>query len=57
MVGRCTGLSLHMPRPLKRDVILGAHARKSRDRRVQGLKIEEVQRICELTQFVLEFPG
>ena len=55
MVGFCSGLSLHMHTPLKRDVIIGLHARKSRDRRVDCFKICEVQRIIELCQFRRQF--
>ena len=51
MFGGSARLSLHMYRPLKRQVIVGMHAREAGDRRVNRLKIHEVNRIFEGFEF------
>jgi hypothetical protein len=47
MVRAHSGLLQHMHRPLKRNLIVGTHSRKTRYGWVHGFKIHKVERILE----------
>ena len=51
MLGRRSGLVLDVYRPLKRNVIVGTHSRKTWYRGIYGLEVHEVERVPQRTQF------
>src|ERR1035437_4528731 len=50
-----SGLSEHMNRPLKRNLVVRSHASKAWNRRVHGLKICKVEWVFQSTQHIPEF--
>jgi len=50
----CSRLSLHVDRPLKRDVVVRAHAGVSRESRINRLEVHEEEGMGERTEFLLQ---
>src|SRR5271154_3800235 len=55
MFGRCARLSLHMHAPLEWNLVVWTHPRKSRQSRIHGFEISEVERILQLAQLFSDF--
>src|SRR5207248_356755 len=55
MLRCCSGLLLHMNRPLKREVIVRMHANKPWNRWIDGFKIHEAERVFKRFKFALQF--
>ena len=55
VLGFGSGLSQHVNRPLKRNLVVRSHARKSRDRRVHRLEIHKEEWVLEPLQLLAEF--
>src|ERR1019366_208881 len=51
VAGGCSGLLLNVHRELKRNLIVRMHSHETRDRRVDGFKIHEVERVFEGFKF------
>jgi hypothetical protein len=50
----CSRLSLHVDRPLKRDVVVRAHAGVSRESWINRLEVHEEEGMGERTEFLLQ---
>src|SRR5271157_5672440 len=55
MLRCCARLPLHMYAPLERQVIVGSHARETRDCPTHRLIVHKVQRITQPAQNLAEF--
>src|SRR5271165_3999221 len=55
MLGCSARLSLHMHAPLERNLVVWAHPRKSRQSRIHGFEVSEVERILQLAQLFYDF--